>query len=205
MTSDDPLPSLKVPRRIPIWMWLMLLPALLIGLNQLRKGGRERVEIVGAGPVSVLRTQDAPENLRFYPKTQTQEDVAATKARIFKALKLRPSILVFGFDLRHVTSDDLPNFQTRLARVHQQAESVVPIPVSVGPRPPPNASTEQTRVASTLRTWWRSGPCQEARRLLCIDVFDASDPDAMRIQLQAGIQTAVRRLGQYRATTQRGR
>src|SRR6056297_815897 len=92
-------------RRVPWWVWLLILSAVGIALNDLRKGGRERVEVVGAGPIARLEPADAPPGARLYLVTTPTEPPERAAERIGDTLRLRPPIVVWGFDFADVAPD----------------------------------------------------------------------------------------------------
>ena len=202
--------SFKPRWRIPSWAWLALVPAVLIGLNQWRKGGRQRIELVGAGPIHVVRSEDAPEGLRFYPKTRPHEALEESVARIEKGLLLQPAVYVFGLDLTGWESAEVSQeeLQSIYGRLHRAADNAAVVPIVVGPWLPPSAPEGRRSAVAELRAWWRGGPCRTSPRGLCVDLTTASPGPAdadHRAALTAAIERGVRRLNGLRATTQRGR
>lgn len=204
---SEALPSVKEPRRIPWWIWVGLVPAVLIGLNQVRKGGRQRVELAGAGPVALLTSDDAPQDLRYYPDTLPHATLSQARELIIEGLLIQPAVFVFSLDLeawdRSETSQQ--ELQRLYRELHRRGENAATVPVSIGPWVPAGAAPELLAAVQQTHAWWRQGPCQKAKRLLCIDLADATDEAQMKAQLQAGIRNAVGRLKALRATTQRGR
>lgn len=204
---SEALPSLKEPRRVPWWLWVGLVPAVLIGLNQVRKGGRQRVELAGAGPVALLTSDDAPEDLRYYPDTRPRASLSQARDLIIEGLLIQPAVLVFSVDLEawrpsERAQDDLQKLYREL---HRRSENAATVAVSIGPWVPASAPPELVAAVQQTQVWWRQGPCQKAKRLLCVDLADATDETQMKAQLQAAIRNAVGRLKALRATTQRGR
>lgn len=201
--SED-LVDLRAPRRVPAWVLLALVPAVLIGLNNLLKGGRQRIELVGAGPVRHLAEAGPPDDLRFYAQTAPTEAPEATVARIEHALTLQPAVVVFSFDLSGWSTDAPGDLRDVYADVMRRAENAATVPVSLGPWVSPSAATEQREAVAELSAWWRRGPCARGARLLCIELVGLSE-DELAPAMQAGVQSAARRLSGLRAATQRGR
>ena len=79
------------------------------------------------------------------------------------------------------------------------------IAVSIGPWLPASADPQAREAIREVREQWRQGPCQRAKRLLCVDLGEETDEAEMKRSLQAAIVHAVARLNAVRATTQRGR
>lgn len=198
--------DLRPPRGVPWWVWVALVPAVLIGLNQLRKGGRQRIELAGAGPVHTLGFAEVPEDLRFYPDTVAREGAEASAARILEGLVIQPAVFVFGLDLSSWDPERTPPevMQERYAELMRRAENAATVPVSVGPWVAAAASAEQRAAVSALSAWWRRGPCARAVRLLCVQV-DGLEGEALEARMQAGVRSGVRRLSGLRAATQRSR
>lgn len=204
---SEALPSLKDPFRVPWWVWVALVPVVLIGLNQLRKGGRQRIELAGAGPVHLLKAEDAPKDLRYYPQTVAHASVPEAQAQIIDALLIQPAVMVFSLDLSawRPTEGAQEDLRRVYNELHRRSENAATIAVSIGPWLPASADPQAREAIREVREQWRQGPCQRAKRLLCVDLGEETDEAEMKQSLQAAIVHAVARLNAVRATTQRGR
>lgn len=205
--TDDGLPSLKPARRVPPWVWLALLPGILIGLNQLRKGGRERAELSGAGPLYLLQSDDALEGLRYYPTTLAHAPIKDARALIIEELLIQPAVFAFSLDLQAWAEDKdaHTDLQAVYTELHRRTQNAATMTVAVGPWLPDGAPLAKRISLEDVRKWWRSGPCQRAKRLICVDLGELQDEAEMKAALQAGMTSALGRLNSIRATTQPGR
>ncbi len=205
--SDEEFPSLKPSRRVPAWVWLAILPGVLIGLNQVRKGGRERAELSGAGPLYLLKSEDALEALRYYPTTLAHAPISEARALIIEEILIQPSVFAFSLDLEAWAQDKDPvsDLEAIYTELHRRTQNAATMTVAVGPWLPDSAPLAKRIALEEVRQWWRSGPCQRAKRLVCVDLAELQGEAEMKAALQAGMQTALSRLKSIRATTQPGR
>lgn len=178
-------------RRVPIPIWLALLVFLVLGANELRMGGRERIEVVGAGPIERLRSEDAPPGTRysrtFLPGASLAERVETIEAKI----GLRPYVLLFGLG---AVGPEPELARRELDRLMRAAENAAFTSVVIG----------WSDADPELRAWWR-GRCRDAARQLCVDPQDAASDDELRAHVARAVSEAMARLGRMRATTRRGR
>lgn len=180
--------DLRESRRGPLLVALLLLvPALGIGLNQLRKGGKELVWVVGAGPIAALRAEDAPEGFRYQLEAVPQEPVRDTQLRIEERLRLHPTTIVLGL------SDGAPELGLALERLLRDAQEAAIGAVVLGPTGGAVDTSAQRRFRDA---------CRRARRVVCVD--PAATPD--EVDLRAAVAQAVVEVGAQvralRATTQ---
>ena len=177
-----------------LWpLWLALVPAVLIALNELRKGGRTRVEVVGAGPIAVLESAPPPEGLRFGLEVLAREPVDETARRIDGVLALHPGIVMFGLDLSTTTTTIA---KARLAKLARTAQAAATVSVIVG---------FEASAPEDLHAWWRQSVCRQHRRVRCVAIDEAEDPASVRRALHAALLDGVKHLEAVRATTQVGR
>lgn len=178
--------DLRESRRGPaVVALLFLLPALGIGLNQLRKGGRELVWVVGAGPLAQVRAEDAPQGYRYTVEVQAEEANGSTVARIEARLRLHPTTIVFGL----APGADLAPTLERLLDHTQEAAigSVV-----LGPAGPLEPLVERRF----------KDACRRARRVVCVDPRAHPHPTALRAAIAQAVLEVGAQVRALRATTQ---
>lgn len=190
----------------PAWAWLFLAPALFIGVQELRRGGRTRVDVAGAGLVARLIDAPAPEGVRFAGAPAPSASLEASVDRVKAAALDLPRVLVFGLDGAASSEVAAAAVGPALERLVAQTTRASPVVVVVGPTVPDGAP-EAVRVALVeARRRWRTSTCRSSTRLICVDLQShLHDESAMLQALHAASQQAAARLDAYRSTTQRGR
>lgn len=201
-------PTLR-SRLVALWpLWLALVPAVLIALNQVRKDGRTRVEVVGAGAVALLADAPRPDGIRFGLEVEKNETFEASIPRIETVLNLHPGIVVFGLDADPIAKGTVTTTVAkeqlgRLARIASRAATVT---VIVEPHPLVEPTPEGRAAFDDLSKWWRESVCRQHRRVRCVGLREhGTDRDAIVKAMNGGIVDGVRHLEQLRATTQVGR
>lgn len=172
-------------RRVPLVVWALVLPALLVGAHRLILGGGRRIPIVGAGVLAQLREQDAPDVARYALDVRAHEPPAQTRARIEAEISEWPDILVFGFD--EVALQDPTRAKRDLQELAQAVENAAGVPVVVGFV---GADGEFSR-------WFRERLCTAGRYRVCVE--PGSDVAAA---VAAGVRDGIARHDALRATTQ---
>ncbi len=175
-------------KRIPLIVWALVLPALLVGAHRLILGSGRRIPIVGAGALAQLHEADAPEVARYALDVRAHEAPEQTRARIEAEISEWPDILVFGFD--EVALQDPAQAQRDLAELAQAVENAAGVPVVVGFV---GADEDFTR-------WFRERLCTGGRYRVCVE--PGSDVAAA---VAAGVRDGIARHDALRATTQVGR
>lgn len=195
--------------RVPWIVWAAILPAVIIvGMDVLGPQG-QRVVVAGAGPVALLREQDAEEGRYHYDLDDVGDGSHAEVAqRIEGAIGLWPPVLVLSLDLATVSAKGEGEARARqeLMRLAKQAENAVAVPVVIGYAPPPGARAQQVALAQKLRPWFRSILCTAGPLRVCVDGMDhRGDPDALRGAVRHAVRDALVRHRDLRASTQVGR
>ncbi|MEQ8275982.1 MAG: hypothetical protein RMA76_38720 [Deltaproteobacteria bacterium] len=192
--------------KVPWPVWLALVPAIGIGLNEIRKGGRLRVEVAGAGPVALLAEAPAPDGLRWGMDANRSASLADTVANVEKMLALHPGIVVFGIDADPVARGELDaeRVKQELAKLAVHAHRSATVTVIVQPHALIDPTPEGAAALEAIDAWWRQDVCRIHRRLRCVSL-EGRDPATLRAAMHAAIVDAVRHLDQLRATTQVGR
>jgi len=185
-------------RRVPAWVWLALLPAVGIALNEVRKGGRQRVEVVGAGPVAHLESQHAPPSARLAFDTESREAPRETAKRISRTLRLHPPLVVWGFDFSKTAPD-----RDLLAKMARSSKNAATVTVMLGPGGPNDLRGPEVKA---VVDWWKRAICQTQDELVCVDLFALrDDPASVGPAVGQAIGDALVMLDGLRAATQVGR
>lgn len=194
--------------KVPWPVWLAFVPAIGIGLNEIRKDGRLRVEVAGSGPVALLADAPAPDGLRWGMEAKRSAPFAESIANIERVLALHPGIVVFGLDADPIARGEIgaPEAEETLAKLAVRAHRAATVAVIVAYHPLVEPTPEGRAALETLDAWWRQDVCRIHRRLRCVSLDSAGrDPAAIRAALHAAIEDGVRHLEALRATTQVGR
>lgn len=170
-------------RSIPWQVWAALAPAVIILGLQWWTGGRRRVPVLGTGPVSALREQDAPQGARLVIETRQSGDLEQAADGISRAIGGWPDVIVFGL------AGPADAVLTQLARLCREAENAAAVPIAVGPA----AMDEQQR--ARFRALCDGGPLR-----VCVD--GTGEVVDTRKALAHGIADGLRRHEALRASTQ---
>lgn len=195
----------KLLARVPWVVWIALVPAVLIGLNELRKGGRLRVEVAGAGPVALLADAPAPPGLRWGMDAVRHAALDDAVARVDAVLALHPGIVVFGLDADPIARGEVDDEAAKaaLAGLATRAQRAATVAVIVAYHPLVESTATGSTALARIDEWWRRDICRAHRRLRCVSLDEAGrDPVEIRRALHAAIADGVRHLEALRATTQ---
>ena len=194
----------------PWWKryWLvgaLIAPLLIMGAWELLTGGGKGVPVVGAGALSVLRAEDAPEGARYQLRLRAHEEVAGTRARIEEAVTEWPDVLVFGFDGSALGSEaDEEAMRAAYGALAAQVENAAGVPVIVGPTATTGAP--ERPAVERVAGWLRDGLCVQGRYRVCVDLAPhGADPRALREAVAAGVRDGFARHDALQASTQVGR
>lgn len=190
--------------RIPWPVWVALIPAILIGLNELRKGGRLRVEVAGSGAVALLGTTSPPTGLRFGMEIDDSSFETSVE-RIREVLRLHPGIVVFGIDGSPIAQGTVSTTvaKERLATLVREARNSATVSVIVGYHTRVEPTAEGALALADVDRWWRRDLCRTHKRLRCVSLSETDGSEADLVaRLHAEIVAGVRQLGRLRATTQ---
>ena len=164
----------------PWWKryWLvgaLIAPLLIMGAWELLTGGGKGVPVVGAGALSVLRAEDAPEGARYQLRLRAHEEVAGTRARIEEAVTEWPDVLVFGFDGSALGSEaDEEAMRAAYGALAAQVENAAGVPVIVGPTAKLPVSLVETCSTSQRSTSTTLMPCSYPEALVLRKTFARS-------------------------------
>lgn len=195
-------------RRVPWPVWAAVAATLIVGGVRLSTGGGRRVAVAGAGPIALLRAEDAPDGAFFSLDAAEVEALPASVARVEDAISTWPDVVVFGLDARVVEggADREAAAREAMARLTRMAENATAVPVVVGLVAPDGARADLAAAVTRHRTWWRRELCAAEGLRLCLDLAPhARDPAAVRAAVATATLDALARHEALRATTQVGR
>ncbi|MFW6066958.1 MAG: hypothetical protein ACOC97_01370 [Myxococcota bacterium] len=185
-------------RRVPWVLWAALLAAIILGGVQLCRGEGRTVVVVGAGPLSEVRAEDAPEGARYDVRTGSSEPLEQTGRRIREAISEWPDVIVLGLDGQQVTdAASAARARRLLEELTRSAENATAVPVVVG------FAGAETDAAQGLQRWWRTELCARKGLRLCVDIAPhAGDAEALRQAVATTVLDALGRHRVLRASTQ---
>ena len=193
-------------KRVPWMVWALLAPAVIIGAVQLATGGAKRVTVVGAGPLSTLRADDAPEGYRYDLRLRAHEPIPAAVKRVEDSVAQWPDVLVFALARSVERGDSAQMACAALGRLAQQAENATAVPVVVGFAAAAAAKAAQRAAVREANRCLREVVCAGSRARLCVDIAPYGDDDrGLRQALASAVVDAGARHRAYRASTQVGR
>ena len=205
--SEDALRLLAQLRRIPWWIWALLAPAVILQGMKFLTGGAPPVFVVGAGAVSVVRAQDAPEGVRYRLDLRAHERPEQTATRAEETLGHWPNVIVLALDAQGIDSEtEAQRACVTLEQLARHAENATAVPVVLSFVAQDTASSDATSAVESANRCWRERICARGGRRLCLDLASsASSPESIREALRAAVLDARERHEAWRASTQVGR
>lgn len=193
--------------RIPWIVWAAILAAVIVGAIDFFGPAGKRIIVVGDGPVTLLREQDAQEGRYHYDLDDVGPGSHAEVAeRVEGAIGIWPAVIVISLDLATASKDGPAHARDELMRLTRQAENAVAVPVVIGYAPSAGAGADQLELAKSLQPWFRAILCKAGPLRVCVDGFDHyGDPDGLREAVRHAVSDALVRHRDQRASTQVGR
>jgi hypothetical protein len=180
--------------RVPLIVWALIAPAVILsGLQFARPDGR-RVAVVGAGVIDVLRAQDAPPDTFYELDTRRHEAPQDTLARGSTTIGTWPDVMVIGMDVSAVAGPDGdPEAMQLLARLTRQVENSSGVPVVLSYTSASDDGAPAKDAAERLQKWWREDLCNQPGLRVCVDgLTEGSDPSRLRAAVATGVLDAIR-------------